>query len=89
MRLHTYLSLLTGLTVCPIWLIVQLLGDHAQELSLVFVSVVVRGPYADQLERHKQNTEEQLVLDWLNSRGKNWVTRGGKTEPQKGKKSHV
>lgn len=50
-RSHTHLSLLTGLTVCPVWLIVQLLGDHAQELGLVFVSVVVRGAYADQLGR--------------------------------------
>lgn len=32
-------------------MIVQLLGDYAQELGLVFVSVVVRGAYADQLER--------------------------------------
>lgn len=38
---HTYFSLLTGLTVRPIRLIVQLLGDHAQEFSLVFVSIVV------------------------------------------------
>lgn len=38
---HTYFSLLTGLTVRPVRLIVQLLGDHAQEFSLVFVSIVV------------------------------------------------
>lgn len=50
---HTYLRLLTGLTVCPVWLIVQLLGDYTQELGLVFVSIVVRRAYADQLRRHK------------------------------------
>lgn len=49
-RSHSYLSLLTGLTVGPVRLIVQLLGDYTQELGLVFVSVVVRGAYADQLQ---------------------------------------
>lgn len=62
---HTYFSLLTGLTVRPIRLIVQLLGDHAQEFSLVFVSIVVWGPYADQLGRHK--AEQRAALDRLNN----------------------
>lgn len=55
---RTYLSLLTGLTVCPVWLIVQLLWDYAQELCLVLVSVVVRGAYADQLERERETREQ-------------------------------
>lgn len=46
----TYLSLVTLLTVRAIRLIVQLLGDDAEELRLIFVSVVVRRAYTDQLE---------------------------------------
>lgn len=57
---HTYFSLLTGLTVGPVRLIVQLLGDHAQEFSLVFISIVVWGPYADQLGRHRSRSESSF-----------------------------
>lgn len=54
----TYLGLLAGLAVCPVGLIVQLLGDNTQELSLVFVAVVVRGADADQLARHDDKDEQ-------------------------------
>lgn len=57
---HTYLRLLAGLTVGPVRLIVQLLGHYAQELGLVFVSVVVRGADADQLERYENKTRVGL-----------------------------
>lgn len=45
-------------------MIVQLLGHHAEELGLVFISVVVRGAYADQLERNTraESADKQVVL---------------------------
>jgi hypothetical protein len=58
---HTHLGFLTGLTVCAVWLVVQLLGDHTKELRLVFISVVIRGANADQLgwgeRRERASTE--------------------------------
>lgn len=46
----THLGFLARLTGCAIWGVVQLLGNHTEELSLVFISIVVRGANADQLE---------------------------------------
>lgn len=49
----THLGFLTWLTGCAIRGVVQLLGDHTEELSLVFISIVVGGADADQLKgRH-------------------------------------
>ena len=45
-----HLGFLAGLAVGAVRLVVQLLGDHAQELGLVFVPVVVRGADADELQ---------------------------------------
>jgi len=39
---------------------VQLLGDDAQELGLVFVPVVVRGADADQLQRNESRGRMSL-----------------------------
>jgi hypothetical protein len=46
----THLGFLAWLTGCAVWSVVQLLGNHTEELSLVFISIVVRGANADQLE---------------------------------------
>ena len=45
----THLGLLAGLAGGAVWRVVQLLGDHTQELSLVLAAIVVGGADADQL----------------------------------------
>lgn len=49
----THLGFLTWLAGCAIRSVVQFLGNHTEELSLVFIPIVVGGANADQLEeRH-------------------------------------
>lgn len=52
----THLGFLTGLAGRAVRGAVQLLGDHAQELSLVFAPVVVGRADADQLGGEKGST---------------------------------
>ena len=63
-------------------MIVQLLGDYAQELGLVFVSVVVRGAYADQLGRdtraeHRGGISLRLVREQKQKLGYSWWENRG------------
>lgn len=69
MSLYTHLGFLAGLTGCAIWGIVQLLGNHTEELSLVFIPIVVRGADADQLEERHKLCEAAVFRPWPRGSG--------------------
>ena len=56
-----HLGFLAGLAVGAVRLVVQLLGDHAQELGLVFVPIVVRGADADELRETERDRNKRGV----------------------------
>lgn len=59
---YPHLGLFTGLAVCAVWLIVQLLRDHAEELSLILISIVVRRADTNQLPGERKGKHMTTVF---------------------------